>query len=98
MSRSYEDLRNLSRAELIARYNREARRTAVGTRHYLEELRHREVISFLSGRLGQIDDLLGAVETRLVAVESEVHANYELVQPDNKARDEIYGRQPRGTP
>ena len=64
MSRSYEDLRNLSRAELIARYNREARRTAVGTRHYLEELRHREVISFLSSRLGPIDDRLNAVETR----------------------------------
>lgn len=43
MAETIEELRSLSDEELFRRYNRLSKHTQVGTKHYLEEFRHRGV-------------------------------------------------------
>ena len=49
MSRTYDELKNMSEEELIEAYDHKAQSTVSGLNHYAAELRHRELMEALAG-------------------------------------------------
>ena len=78
MSESYEQLKNLSREELIERHDANSRYTQVGISHYLGELRHRDTQEVLS----QIEE-----HTASIARCADIVANYILARWKAEARN-----------